>query len=1252
MVGLARFCVRNRFGVLAVWVLLLVGMQFGLGVVGGADYRSSFSLDDTDSQRAFFVLGSTFPDLSGVELQIVMRTEGPVTDPATEARVEAMLAEVGTLPHVSDVESPFDEQRVKAISDDKRTAFAQVKFNQDYDDIQDSAIAAVIDEARTIESPQLRVELGGQAVQFVEQGRGPESSTMIGLIAAVIVLLISFGSLLAMGLPVLTAVLGLGTGIAAIGFGSQILDFPEFSQELALMVGLGVGVDYALFILTRFRDIYRELGGPELPDEEARKVRDRAIELAMDRAGRAVVFAGITVIIAFCGMFALGFEFLNGVAIAISLGVLFVLGSSLTVLPALLGIFGRGIGRPGLLRRRQAAAGKQPREVWGTWIDFIQRHRAVTTLAGTLVIVALSVPALFMDLGTAGTGYDSEQRTTRQAYDLLTDGFGAGYNAPLLIAMELPEVDDRFPADQLAAALRSTDGIASVDRPRLSPGRTTAAVTAYPTTSPQSEETADLVRFLRRDVVRSVEANSGARIYVGGQTAQDIDFTTAIAEKLFLFIGIVVALSALLLLVVFRSFVIPVQAAILNVLSIGGALGVVTLVFGAGVLGGEGGPIEAFLPVMVFAIVFGLSMDYEVFLVSRIHEEWLHTRDHSLAVRTGLATTGRVITAAAAVMIVVFASFVVGTSERIPQMFGVGLATAIFLDAFLIRVVLLPSTLALVGPRTWWFPAWLDRLLPTLAVEPPEDHQEPRQPWGWRIRAFWAVLLALLIAGGTVWAVLADEDEDEPKTVKVLAERGPVIAETSAPGSITDPSQLAVNFPSGGRLRSVLVEPGDRVEKGDVLAVVEGGQARGQLRAAQSQRAGAGAGRRTGGARRDQSATSVAAAQDSLRGARRTARAMDRSVDSAYQTARDGLRRAKRAEKRARKGERRACSGRQTLQGPPDGGAAAAASGCDAAQEGVRLAERGVGEAEAAVKAARRQREVGKSQTRDGVQQARNGVAAARRGDQVTEASTSADRPPERAARAQVRSARQGLNRTKLKAPADGVVVSVGGEPSEYVGSPGGGGVPGLGGAQAAGSLDVDVQDEQDGEDGPAGPPAGFGGPSAGAAPRGGSGAPGGGQSGGFVILTEVGSLEATAVFSENAAAELRVGQEALVTVPALEDEELRARLSRISPSGTPGPSGVGFTAWFTLIDTPADLKVGQTSSIEVTTGRAEDVIYIPTAAIRTSAGRSTAAIIKRGVPRLRRVELGVEGRLSTEIRSGIKAGDKVILGTPRIEDD
>jgi RND superfamily putative drug exporter len=706
MLKLTRWTIAHRRIVVVGWIVFAIGI-LGVSQAVGKRNANNFSLPNTDSQRAVDLLQSRFPAQAGDSDQIVFRTRtGKLTDASARAAIKPMLVRVARLPHVAGVVSPYDAG-ADAVSKAGTIGFATVEFDQKANLLPKAAIDRVIKTAEAVRSPALQVELGGQAIKQAQQ-TSLGFATGVGLIAAVVVLLLSFGSLLAMGLPIVTALFGLGAGLGVIGLGSHLVDMVDFSSELALMIGLGVGIDYALFIVTRFRDAYRENGGNV----------QGALELAMNTAGRAILFAGTTVVIALLGMFALGVSFLYGVAIAASLGVLLVLAASLTLLPALLMFTGKRVGRVRSRRVRQ----REPRVgFWTRWVGLIQRWPVWAALGSTALLLALASPALGLRLGASDSGNDPTTQTTRHAYDLLAAGFGPGFNGPLQLAVSLPSAGDTGGLARFTTTLRNTPGIASVAAPRLNPARDTAAIAAYPTTSPQSAQTTSLVKRLRNDVLPPLSKATGATVYVGGATAIQVDFAHVLAGKLPLFIGIVVLLSALLLLVVFRSLLIPLQAALMNLLSIAAALGVVQAIFErgwlAGLIGVQPGPIEAFIPVMVFAIVFGLSMDYEVFLVSRIHEEWQHRGDASAAVREGLSRTGRVITAAAAVMVAVFASFAAG-DDRVLKLFGVAMATAVFLDAVVIRSILMPAVLELFGRYTWAFPRWADRRLPRLAIEP------------------------------------------------------------------------------------------------------------------------------------------------------------------------------------------------------------------------------------------------------------------------------------------------------------------------------------------------------------------------------------------------------------------------------------------------------------------------------------------------------------------------------------------------------
>jgi RND superfamily putative drug exporter len=709
---LARLTSSHRRLVVLLWaVLLLVGIGVSRGL--GPRYTNALHLRGTDSQRARDLLAAGFPAQAGDRDQIVLHARtGRLTDPAQRRRVDALLAAVARLPHVSAVSDVYARG---GLSADRTIGLATVLVTRAGDAVDARATSRLIATAEAARTPSLQVELGGPAIEQAQR-TAIGSSMVIGLAAAVVVLLLSFGSLLAMGLPILTALAGLGTGLGLVALASRGLAMADFSGELSLMIGLGVGVDYALLIVTRYREAYRANGHDV----------DTAVGVALNSAGRAVIFAGVTVVISLLGMFALGIPFLYGPAVAASVAVLLVMAASVTLLPALLHRFGHRIGRRGRL-----AEPARERGFWEWWIRKIQRRPWTGAAAAALLLLALASPTLGLRLGNTDAGNDPASQTTRRAYDLLARGFGPGFNGPLLVVAKLPRPHDTRAPALLASALRRTPDVAAVTPPRVSADGGVVTISAYPRSSPQSGATEALVRRLRADVVPPVERATGAVVDVGGFTASQVDFARVIATKLWLFVGVVVLLSALLLLVVFRSLLIPLQAALMNLLSIAASLGVVVAVFQWGWLGSlfgiAGGPIQAFLPVFVFSIVFGLSMDYEVFLVSRIHESWVHGESASAAIRIGLARTGRVVTAAAAVMVVVFAGFTL-SGDRTIALFGLGLASAVFLDAVVIRCLLLPAVLELLGRATWAIPAVLDRLLPRLSIEPPEQLPEPTAP--------------------------------------------------------------------------------------------------------------------------------------------------------------------------------------------------------------------------------------------------------------------------------------------------------------------------------------------------------------------------------------------------------------------------------------------------------------------------------------------------------------------------------------------
>ncbi len=712
MPGIARWTMAHRRIVVVAWIAAAVGVLALAGSVGKKT-ASNFTLPGTGSQQAVSLLQSRFPAQAGDADQIVFAARtSTLASASNRATIESVLARVARLPHVSAVTSPF-AQGQHAISRDGTIGFATVSFDERANALPKAAVNVVVSTAESARSSALQVELGGQAIEQAQQA-SLGFATVVGILAAVVILLISFGSLSAMGLPIATALLGLGAGVGVITLASHVVDMPDFASELALMIGLGVGVDYALFIVTRFRQNFAENGG-DVP---------AAIEAALNTAGRAVLFAGAVVVIALLGMFALGVSFLNGAAVAASIGVVLVLAASLTLLPALLSMVGNRIGRARSTRSAEAAQ----TGFWYRWVGRVQRRPAATAIVATAVMLLLAAPALGLRLASSDAGNDPGSQTTRRAYDLLAKGFGPGFNGPLQLAVALPRPHDTGALRELESQVRQTPGIASVAAARLNPSGTAAVILAYPTDAPQSTQTSSLVTRLRDRVLPPAELASGARVFVGGTTASQVDFSHVLASKLPLFIAVVVGLAALLLLVVFRSLVIPVQAALMNLLSIAASLGITQAVFErgwlAGLFGTQAGPIDPFIPVLAFAIVFGLSMDYEVFLVSRIREEWQLRGDASGAIREGLARTGRVVTAAAAVMVAVFGAFAI-SGTRVLAMFGLTMATAVFLDAIVVRMLLLPAVLQIMGRRTWDLPGWLERRLPRVALEDETDIRRP-----------------------------------------------------------------------------------------------------------------------------------------------------------------------------------------------------------------------------------------------------------------------------------------------------------------------------------------------------------------------------------------------------------------------------------------------------------------------------------------------------------------------------------------------
>ena len=744
LIKLAKFSVKHRRMMVGFWVILLVA----LGAISnsvGTNFATEFELPASESNDVQKLLEVNSSDRAGYSGQIVFASQDGVTTDKVKSTMTAFFAEVTKLDGVN-IASPFETPG--QIDQSGKTAFAVI-------DISIRSQQAMIDLSEKIQDLEakftidgLQIEYGGEIFAAFEL---PESEAY-GLLAAIVILVLAFGSVLAMGLPIGTAILGLGVGVSTVSIVSQLVSMPDFTTSLVAMIGLGVGIDYALFIVTRYRECLAD----------GLSVEDSVVE-AVDTSGRAVIFAGITVIISLLGLFVMGLAFARGLAIGAVIGVLFMIVASITFLPALLAmvkhrvdtttraalialiafvsfafvallqhnlqIFFAGliatvaimvssfVIKP--LRQPIKHRAKKTKELtfWYRWSRFIQRRPWTAAISATAVLLVLSAPLASIRLGFGDTGNDPEESTVRKAYDLIAAGFGPGFNGPLYITVQGETAGQPAKLQAFVDTISATEGVAYAQAVPASADGSLSLVIAYPKTAPQDEATYDLVKFLRSDVVPA----TGVDAKVGGFTAAGSDFATALGSRMpYLFIG-VLSLSFLLLMAVFRSLLVPLKAVIMNLLSIGAAYGVLVAVFqwgwGISLIGvGKEGPIESWAPMMLFAIVFGLSMDYEVFLLSRVKEEYDRTGDNATAVADGLTATARVITAAALIMVFVFGAFVLGW-DRDLKLFGLGLAVAVFIDATIVRMVLVPATMELLGDRNWWLPAWINKLLPKIDVE-------------------------------------------------------------------------------------------------------------------------------------------------------------------------------------------------------------------------------------------------------------------------------------------------------------------------------------------------------------------------------------------------------------------------------------------------------------------------------------------------------------------------------------------------------
>jgi RND superfamily putative drug exporter len=758
---MGQWCHDHRRIVLGLWVAALFVSGAVSGAVGSA-FRDEFNLPDVESKRGFDILDEEFGGQgTGITGTIVFRAEQGVDDPEVEAAMQALFDHVAGLDDVVRVQSPYGPEGGQLVAaqgpEAGLIAYANVEMPDDIDFTRAGEIReSILEESPDIEG--LQIELGGFIFAEFEEPK----SEVLGLAFAIVILILAFGSVLAMGLPIGVALFGIGIGTTLVTLLSNVLSVPEFATFLGIMIGLGVGIDYALLIVTRYREQLHH--GHTVAE---------SVTIAIDTAGRSVLFAGTTVVISLLGMLLMGVSFVQGLAVAAASVVAVTVLASLTLLPALLGFAGerveltrwRGLIAAGLVAIALVGVGlgitplmvglplaaivlvvgiwfgplkrevprREPKPLRETtayrWSRTIQHRPWTAAIAGTAILVVLAIPVLGLRLGFSDESNYAEETTTKEAYDLLVAGFGAGFNGPLLLVATVPEGTDLAALESVTEAASADPGVVFVSpaQPNDPENPTAVLWSLVPTTGPQDQATTDLVNRLRDDVLPPAEEAAGVEVNVTGAVGINIDFADYLASRLPYFFGAVLLLSFLLLMVVFRSLLVPLKAVIMNLLSIGAAYGIVVALFQWGwlsdITGVQPAPIEPWIPMMLFAIVFGLSMDYEVFLLSRVREEWTRTGDSRTSVADGLAATAKVITAAAAIMVVVFGSFLL-ENDRVVKMMGVGLAAAILLDATVVRMLLVPATMELLGDRNWWLPRWLDRILPNIDVEghvDPED---------------------------------------------------------------------------------------------------------------------------------------------------------------------------------------------------------------------------------------------------------------------------------------------------------------------------------------------------------------------------------------------------------------------------------------------------------------------------------------------------------------------------------------------------
>ena len=698
MARLGAFVHRRRGRVVLAWVVALVAILVLAPMIKGSS-NADFETKGSESARASAVLKEHFPGRSADSVTVVWKArDAGAAD--VRARVNGFLRRAERLEGIGDA-GPSRVSRAGTV------ATATLELDRPGFDVPDATGKKLIDLANRASGDGVRILLGGNVVRNAEGGGSPEG---VGLLAAAVVLLIAFGSIVAAGLPLAVALFGLGISTALIGVLANVVDVPDFAPAVAGLLGIGVGIDYALLVLTRFRATLN--GGTDV---------EGAVVEAVATAGRSVLIAGTTVLISVLGLFLMGVSYLQGVALSASLAVLVVMAAAVTLLPALLSLAGRRVNRLRIPGLRRSLAHERPAPA-ARWSRFIQRRPWPAAIIGAAIVLALAAPVLGLRLGFPDEGNDEAGSMTRQAYDLVTEGFGPGANGALLLVAESPRSTSPQALDRVAAAVRGDEDVAFVAPAQPSRDGRAAVMPVIPRSSPQSDATTQLVKRLRNDVVPTAVTGTATTVHIGGTTAAFVDQSALVSRRLPLFIVGVIGMSFLLLLSAFRSPLIAAKAGLMNLLSVGAAYGVMALFAGGGWFGSDllgidqSVPVAPFIPVMMFAILFGLSMDYEVFLLSRVREEYLAHGDTGRAVAEGLAKTARVITAAAAIMVVVFLAFVT-SGEIFLKLLGIGMATAILVDATVVRMVLVPALMQLLGRANWWMPRWLDRAVPRLAPE-------------------------------------------------------------------------------------------------------------------------------------------------------------------------------------------------------------------------------------------------------------------------------------------------------------------------------------------------------------------------------------------------------------------------------------------------------------------------------------------------------------------------------------------------------